>query len=240
MKVIPTELPDVLVVEPVVYEDQRGFFYENFSQRQWECDTGLRIVFVQDNHPRSLRGVMRGLHYQLPRRQGKLVQCIVGEIFDVAVDLRISSPTVGRCGPGCGSWRRTAGNSGCRSGSPTVSSWSRTLARSCTRRRTFTIQPRRSSSYGTIPSWRSIGPCATRSFASGTHEPLVSRSRRASPDTAPMGMRHVRRVSLGICGARPLRLHGGANGLPCRPACTEDTDAHIEPAKEGTRRWSGC
>lgn len=96
MKVTPTGIPAVLVLEPVVRSDERGFFFESFNQRTWEELTGLRTVFVQDNHSRSVRGVLRGLHYQIRQPQGKLVRCVVGEIFDVAVDLRASSATFGR------------------------------------------------------------------------------------------------------------------------------------------------
>jgi dTDP-4-dehydrorhamnose 3,5-epimerase len=96
MVVTPTEIPDVLIVEPTVYGDERGFFYESFNQRAWEKATGLRTVFVQDNHSRSLRNVLRGLHYQITHPQGKLVRTTVGEVFDVAVDLRRKSPTFGR------------------------------------------------------------------------------------------------------------------------------------------------
>ncbi len=97
MKITPTEIPDVLLIEPQVFGDARGFFLESFNQRRWEEMTGLRTVFVQDNHSRSVRGVLRGLHYQLPpAEQGKLVRCVAGRIFDVAVDIRRDSPTFGR------------------------------------------------------------------------------------------------------------------------------------------------
>jgi dTDP-4-dehydrorhamnose 3,5-epimerase len=96
MVVTPTEIPDVLIVEPIVYGDERGFFYESFNQRAWEKATGLRTVFVQDNHSRSVKNVLRGLHYQMDHPQGKLVRATVGEVFDVAVDLRRKSPTFGR------------------------------------------------------------------------------------------------------------------------------------------------
>ena len=97
MKVIPTDIPEVLIIEPKVFGDDRGFFYESFNQRVWEEATGLKRSFVQDNHSRSAKGVLRGLHYQLPpAAQGKLVRCVVGEVFDVAVDVRKSSPTFGK------------------------------------------------------------------------------------------------------------------------------------------------
>jgi len=97
VNVIQTEIPDVLLVEPKVFGDERGFFYESFNQQNWEDITGLRTAFVQDNHSRSCRGVLRGLHYQLPpAAQGKLVRCVVGEVFDIAVDIRRSSATFGK------------------------------------------------------------------------------------------------------------------------------------------------
>src|SRR6266436_4082253 len=93
---IPTTLPDVLILEPTVFTDDRGFFFESFNARDFERATGLRREFVQDNHSRSVRGVLRGLHYQVEHPQGKLVRVIRGEIFDVAVDLRRGSPTFGK------------------------------------------------------------------------------------------------------------------------------------------------
>jgi dTDP-4-dehydrorhamnose 3,5-epimerase len=96
MKATPTALPGVFVVEPKVFGDARGFFYESFNQRKLEAALGRELRFVQDNHSRSARGVLRGLHYQLPRPQGKLVRVIRGEVFDVAVDLRRGSSTCGR------------------------------------------------------------------------------------------------------------------------------------------------
>jgi len=97
MKIIKTSIPEVLILEPEVFGDERGFFYESFNQQRWQEKTGLSTTFVQDNHSRSTKGVLRGLHYQLlPSAQGKLVRCIVGEVFDVAVDIRRSSKTFGR------------------------------------------------------------------------------------------------------------------------------------------------
>ena len=96
MKIIATDIPDVLVIEPHVFGDDRGFFYESFNQKVWEEKTGLRMTFVQDNHSRSKRNVLRGLHYQIKQPQGKLMRVIAGEVFDVAVDIRKSSPTFGR------------------------------------------------------------------------------------------------------------------------------------------------
>ena len=96
MNIFPTNIPEVLIIEPKVFGDERGFFFESYNERQWEEKTGLRTLFVQDNHSRSAKGVLRGLHYQISRPQGKLVRCVVGEVFDVAVDLRRSSPTFGK------------------------------------------------------------------------------------------------------------------------------------------------
>ncbi|MGK2945275.1 MAG: dTDP-4-dehydrorhamnose 3,5-epimerase [Desulfuromonadales bacterium] len=97
MNIIKTDIPDVLIIEPKVFGDERGFFYESFNQKAWEETTGLKTRFVQDNHSRSVKGVLRGLHYQLPpAAQGKLVRALVGEIFDVAVDIRKTSPNFGK------------------------------------------------------------------------------------------------------------------------------------------------
>lgn len=95
MKLIDLEIPDVKLIEPRVFGDSRGFFLETWSQREFAA-AGLEIEFVQDNWSRSSRGVLRGLHYQLQHSQGKLVRCVRGEVFDVAVDLRRSSETFGR------------------------------------------------------------------------------------------------------------------------------------------------
>lgn len=94
--VIPTAIPDVLILEPKVFGDARGFFYESFNGREFAEATGVSSAFVQDNHSRSARGVLRGLHYQIQHPQGKLVRVVEGEVFDVAVDLRKSSPTFGK------------------------------------------------------------------------------------------------------------------------------------------------
>ncbi|CAL94491.1 dTDP-4-dehydrorhamnose 3,5-epimerase [Azoarcus olearius] len=93
MRVIPTAIPEVLMLEPQVFGDSRGFFLESFNANRFETATGLPPVFVQDNHSRSSRGVLRGLHYQLSQPQGKLVRVARGRVFDVAVDLRRSSAT---------------------------------------------------------------------------------------------------------------------------------------------------
>jgi dTDP-4-dehydrorhamnose 3,5-epimerase len=94
--VIPTAIPEVLILEPKVFGDARGFFYESFNVREFAETTGIETAFVQDNHSKSARGVLRGLHYQIEHAQGKLVRVIDGEVFDVAVDLRKSSPTFGQ------------------------------------------------------------------------------------------------------------------------------------------------
>jgi dTDP-4-dehydrorhamnose 3,5-epimerase len=93
MKVIPTEIPDLLILEPKVFGDARGFFIESFNANTFEHETGVRTTFVQDNHSRSTCGVLRGLHYQIRNPQGKIVRVIGGKVWDVAVDLRRSSPT---------------------------------------------------------------------------------------------------------------------------------------------------
>lgn len=97
MKAIKTNIPDVVIFEPNVFGDERGFFLESFNQKIFEDSTGLKRDFVQDNHSKSSKGVLRGLHYQLPpMAQGKLVRVVQGEVFDVAVDIRQSSPTFGQ------------------------------------------------------------------------------------------------------------------------------------------------
>ena len=97
MKVIPLAIPDVLLIEPRVFGDARGYFFEAYNRRQFQELAGVDVEFVQDNESRSRHGVLRGLHYQMPpHAQGKLVRCAEGEVFDVAVDLRRSSPTFGR------------------------------------------------------------------------------------------------------------------------------------------------
>ncbi|MGI1944531.1 dTDP-4-dehydrorhamnose 3,5-epimerase [Shewanella glacialipiscicola] len=96
MNIIDTKIPDVKIIEPKVFGDERGFFFESFNQQQFEKNVGYAVNFVQDNHSKSSKGVLRGLHYQLPpHAQGKLVRCVVGEVFDVAVDIRKSSATFG-------------------------------------------------------------------------------------------------------------------------------------------------
>lgn len=97
MKVIPLNIPDVLLIEPQIFEDSRGFFFESFRLDRFQEATSLKVNFVQDNHSKSSRGILRGLHYQLPpQAQGKLVRVIEGEVLDVAVDIRKSSPTYGQ------------------------------------------------------------------------------------------------------------------------------------------------
>ena len=97
MNVIKTAIPDVLIFEPKVFGDERGFFFESFNHKLFEEAVGYPVNFVQDNHSKSSKGVLRGLHYQLPPyAQGKLVRCVAGEVFDVAVDIRKSSPTFGQ------------------------------------------------------------------------------------------------------------------------------------------------
>lgn len=96
MQAIPTSIADVLIIEPKVFGDARGFFYESFNAKRFAEVTGITTPFVQDNHSRSARHVLRGLHYQIQQAQGKLVRATVGEVLDVAVDIRKSSPTFGQ------------------------------------------------------------------------------------------------------------------------------------------------
>ena len=96
MKVTPTAIPGVLIIEPTVFGDARGFFYESFNQKAFNDATGTNYQFVQDNHSRSSKGVLRGLHYQIEQPQGKLVRVVRGAVFDVAVDIRKSSSTFGQ------------------------------------------------------------------------------------------------------------------------------------------------
>ena len=96
MNIVPTAIPDVLILEPHVFGDERGFFFESFNARGFARATGLDVQFVQDNHSRSAKNVLRGLHYQIQQPQGKLVRVAAGEVFDVAVDIRRSSSTFGQ------------------------------------------------------------------------------------------------------------------------------------------------
>lgn len=95
MRIIPTTIPDILLIEPRVFQDDRGFFMESYQKRRFK-EAGIHAEFVQDNHSKSCRGTLRGLHYQIRQPQGKLVRVIAGEVFDVAVDIRKDSPTFGR------------------------------------------------------------------------------------------------------------------------------------------------
>ena len=96
MKVTATAIPEVLIIEPKVFGDDRGFFFESFNQKVFDAAIGRHVEFVQDNHSRSAKGVLRGLHYQIQQPQGKLVRVVRGAVFDVAVDIRKSSPTFGQ------------------------------------------------------------------------------------------------------------------------------------------------
>ena len=96
MNVIKTTIPEVLIIEPKVFGDDRGFFFESFNQAQFEEAVGRRVNFVQDNHSKSVKNVLRGLHYQIQQPQGKLVRVVQGAVLDVAVDIRKSSPTFGQ------------------------------------------------------------------------------------------------------------------------------------------------
>jgi dTDP-4-dehydrorhamnose 3,5-epimerase len=96
VKATPTELPEVVLLEPRVFGDARGFFFESYNRKAFRDATGVDVDFVQDNHSRSVKGVLRGLHYQIQQAQGKLVRVVSGEVYDVAVDLRKSSPRFGK------------------------------------------------------------------------------------------------------------------------------------------------
>ncbi|MBL79917.1 MAG: dTDP-4-dehydrorhamnose 3,5-epimerase [Nitrosomonadaceae bacterium] len=96
MKIIHTSIPEVLIIEPSISSDRRGFFLESFNEKEFCKNTGLNVHFVQDNHSQSTKGVLRGLHYQIQRPQGKLVRVVRGAVFDVVVDIRKSSPTFGK------------------------------------------------------------------------------------------------------------------------------------------------
>jgi dTDP-4-dehydrorhamnose 3,5-epimerase len=95
LKIIPTSIPDVFIIEPRVFQDERGFFLESYQKKQFK-EAGINVDFVQDNHSKSCHGTLRGLHYQIQQPQGKLVRAIVGEIFDVVVDIRKHSPSFGQ------------------------------------------------------------------------------------------------------------------------------------------------
>lgn len=96
MNITPTAIPDVFVIEPKVFGDERGFFFESFNHAKFEAAIGRQVKFVQDNHSKSAKNVLRGLHYQIQQTQGKLVRVVQGEVFDVTVDIRKDSPTFGR------------------------------------------------------------------------------------------------------------------------------------------------
>ncbi len=118
--VTPTALPEVMILEPKVFGDARGFFFESFNQRDFVASTGIDVTFVQDNHSRSSRGVLRGLHYQIQHPQGKLVRVVSGTVLDVVVDLRRSSPRFGQS-VALHVWMpRNTNNCGCRPASRTA------------------------------------------------------------------------------------------------------------------------
>ncbi len=120
MNVIQTAIPDVFIFEPKVFGDDRGFFFESFNHQQFEAAIGRSVNFVQDNHSKSSKGVLRGLHYQLaPHAQGKLVRCVAGEVFDVAVDIR-KAPRPSVSGWVCICLARTSASCGSRKVSPTA------------------------------------------------------------------------------------------------------------------------
>jgi dTDP-4-dehydrorhamnose 3,5-epimerase len=96
VNIVKSSIPDILILEPAVFGDDRGFFFESYNEREFIEKTGIDVRFVQDNHSRSAKNVLRGLHYQIRQPQGKLVRVIIGEVYDIAVDLRRSSPTFGK------------------------------------------------------------------------------------------------------------------------------------------------
>ena len=96
MKIVPTAIPDILIIEPKIFSDERGFFYESYNQKAFTQETGIAVYFVQDNHSCSKYNVIRGLHYQIHQPQGKLIRAIAGTIQDIAVDIRKNSPTFGQ------------------------------------------------------------------------------------------------------------------------------------------------
>ncbi|MBC2742005.1 MAG: dTDP-4-dehydrorhamnose 3,5-epimerase [Desulfosarcina sp.] len=96
MNIFPTDISDILIIEPKVFGDDRGFFFESYNEKKFKEMTGVEVAFVQDNHSRSKQNVLRGLHYQIKQPQGKLVRVITGDVFDVAVDIRRFSPTFGK------------------------------------------------------------------------------------------------------------------------------------------------
>ncbi len=156
--VTPTSLPEVLILEPKVFGDDRGFFFESFNQRDFATVTGLDVQFVQDNHSRSVKGVLRGLHYQIQHPQGKLVRVTQGEVFDVAVDMRRSSPNFGK-------WDGvvlSASNPTASCGYPQVlpmALWSPATAQSfCTKPQTTGTPSLNAVFFGATPPWVCSGP----------------------------------------------------------------------------------
>ena len=156
MKVTPSAIPEVLILEPQVFGDDRGFFFESFNARKFEELTGVPGNFVQDNHSKSARNVLRGLHYQIRQPQGKLVRVAQGAIYDVVVDMRRSSPFFGRW-VGVELSSETGANYGCHRALRTASWLPARAPNACTRPPT-TGRPSMSVRYcGTIPSSASTG-----------------------------------------------------------------------------------
>ena len=161
MRVVPTAIPGVLIIEPDVHQDGRGFFLETYHAERYR-EHGIAGPFVQDNHSRSVAGTLRGLHLQLRHPQGKLIRVIEGEIFDVAVDVRRGSPTFGRWVGVSADARRTSSRSTCRPASRTASASSARSRRSNTSAPTSTTRRARSASPGTIRRSASRGRSASR------------------------------------------------------------------------------
>jgi dTDP-4-dehydrorhamnose 3,5-epimerase len=149
--VTPTNLPEVLILQPKVFGDARGFFYESYNARDFEAATGLKVEFVQDNHSLSSQGVLRGLHYQIQHAQGKLVRVVQGEVFDIAVDLRKSSATFGQWA-GCHLSAETATQLWVPPGFAHGLSF-------CTRPPIIGTQNMSEVCFGAILHWASIGLC---------------------------------------------------------------------------------
>lgn len=154
MKMTPTAIPEVLILEPQVYGDDRGFFYESANARRFEQLTGSPMPFAQEYHSRSVKNVLRGMHYQVHQPRGKLMRVLVGAVFDVVVDLRrfMAAGLVPSCRP------RTAGRSGCRPASR-MALWSPATVPNASIKQAITGRPKTSALYcGTIPRWVSPGP----------------------------------------------------------------------------------
>lgn len=182
MKAIPLAIPDVVLIEPQVFGDERSFFFGSFNQAQFEAAFGKPVQFVQDNHSRSVKNVLRGLHYKIQQPQGKLVRVVQGEVFDVAVDLRKSNETFGQW-VGKSSLRKTNGNSGFRKVLLMALSCSRILPSFSTKPRTITRPPMSVAFSGMTPHSVYSGLMEfSPSFPPRTHKASSLPKRRCLPD----------------------------------------------------------